>query len=298
VPFSNPIVAGVALIREAIQSPNYVAGTSGWTINQDGTAEFSDTVVRGDFEAGTSPFRVVIDDTGMYIYGDGGGGVEVLGVEILTTTQQSRTGVVDALHVATTELIMPAYLDSTSTQGYLFADTVGGQVKWLLPNVGLPSDGLLFYKTNTSTRANVKNGGNGMLDSGHIQVYSVAATAALTLTAVFQDIAGVTQTFTTINPNAKIVVTSNIDFQTTVAVGAGQLLGGQLVVDGSVQAGQVIQDASFATDRNTPGQNWSAVLAAAGSHTVKMQARKTAAAGAATANNIHSRMTITVFDLP
>lgn len=45
--FSDPITAGNILIRPAIQSPNYVAGTSGWTINRDGSAEFNSVTVRG-----------------------------------------------------------------------------------------------------------------------------------------------------------------------------------------------------------------------------------------------------------
>lgn len=46
--FRNSILAGLTLIREAIRSPNYVAGTSGWSINADGSAEFSDVTLRGD----------------------------------------------------------------------------------------------------------------------------------------------------------------------------------------------------------------------------------------------------------
>lgn len=53
--FANPIVGGNTLIREAIQSPNYVVGTSGWTINRDGSAEFNDVTVRGGFQIGTGP---------------------------------------------------------------------------------------------------------------------------------------------------------------------------------------------------------------------------------------------------
>jgi len=46
--FNNPIVGGEDnLIREAIQSPNYVPGVSGWTINKDGSAEFNDGIFRG-----------------------------------------------------------------------------------------------------------------------------------------------------------------------------------------------------------------------------------------------------------
>lgn len=40
--FSNPVAAGGgALVRASMHSPNWVSGTSGWTINQDGTAEFN-----------------------------------------------------------------------------------------------------------------------------------------------------------------------------------------------------------------------------------------------------------------
>lgn len=45
--FENDIVAGTKLVRAAIQSPNYIAGLSGWTINRDGSAEFSNVTTRG-----------------------------------------------------------------------------------------------------------------------------------------------------------------------------------------------------------------------------------------------------------
>lgn len=47
MPFTNPLVAGTTLIRSAIKSPDYVAGTSGWQISKDGSAEFNDVTVRG-----------------------------------------------------------------------------------------------------------------------------------------------------------------------------------------------------------------------------------------------------------
>ena len=43
----NPVVGGSVLRRPAIQSPNYVAGVSGWSVNADGTAEFNSVTVRG-----------------------------------------------------------------------------------------------------------------------------------------------------------------------------------------------------------------------------------------------------------
>jgi hypothetical protein len=43
----NPILGGQTLIRNAIQSADYVAGVSGWAIFRNGSAEFNDVTVRG-----------------------------------------------------------------------------------------------------------------------------------------------------------------------------------------------------------------------------------------------------------
>lgn len=45
--FQNSVVGGVTLVRPAIQSPDYTEGAAGWTINQDGSAEFNDITIRG-----------------------------------------------------------------------------------------------------------------------------------------------------------------------------------------------------------------------------------------------------------
>ena len=60
--FNNPVVGALALIRKAIRSPNYQPGTEGWTVNQDGSAEFNDVVVRGEVDVvGTDGSHVKID---------------------------------------------------------------------------------------------------------------------------------------------------------------------------------------------------------------------------------------------
>jgi hypothetical protein len=46
-PFSNSVLGGDVLVRNAITSPNYITGVSGWSIMRSGAAEFSDAVVRG-----------------------------------------------------------------------------------------------------------------------------------------------------------------------------------------------------------------------------------------------------------
>lgn len=50
--FRSSILAGVNLVRAAIRSPNYVAGADGWTINQDGSAEFNNITIRGGTTVG------------------------------------------------------------------------------------------------------------------------------------------------------------------------------------------------------------------------------------------------------
>ena len=63
--FSNPITGGQGtLVRPAIKSPNYVAGSSGWTINRDGSAEFNNLTLRGTFN-GTD---YVINSSGAFFY--------------------------------------------------------------------------------------------------------------------------------------------------------------------------------------------------------------------------------------
>jgi hypothetical protein len=43
------------LVRTAMQSPNYAAGTTGWRIARDGSVEFNNGTFRGSLSAGTSP---------------------------------------------------------------------------------------------------------------------------------------------------------------------------------------------------------------------------------------------------
>lgn len=45
--FRNSVVGGTTLVRPAIQSPNFVTGTSGWSIDRDGSAEFNNVTIRG-----------------------------------------------------------------------------------------------------------------------------------------------------------------------------------------------------------------------------------------------------------
>lgn len=54
--FQDELAGGIVLVRPALQSPDYQAGSSGWAIKIDGSAEFNNIVIRG---GGTSDPVVV-----------------------------------------------------------------------------------------------------------------------------------------------------------------------------------------------------------------------------------------------
>lgn len=67
--FANPIVGAINLIRQAIQSPNYVAGVSGWHIDKSGSAEFNSLISRGSFQAGGNGTpEVDINSNGIFVF--------------------------------------------------------------------------------------------------------------------------------------------------------------------------------------------------------------------------------------
>lgn len=62
--FSNTIVGGSdELVRDGIQSRGFVSGSTGWRIDRNGNAEFSNITVRGSLSTGIAPDpRITIDD--------------------------------------------------------------------------------------------------------------------------------------------------------------------------------------------------------------------------------------------
>lgn len=52
--FESAILAGVTLVREAIQSSNFLTGITGWRIASDGSAEFNNVVIRGGTTIGST----------------------------------------------------------------------------------------------------------------------------------------------------------------------------------------------------------------------------------------------------
>lgn len=64
MPFSDPITAGDTLVRNAIQSDNFVTGTSGWQIAKIGSAEFNSLVARGNITINDGIRSIVLDTIG------------------------------------------------------------------------------------------------------------------------------------------------------------------------------------------------------------------------------------------
>jgi hypothetical protein len=74
VQFQDELAGGIVLIRPALQSPDYEAGVSGWSINQDGSAEFNNITIRG----GAGVPAIIVGPEGepqVIIYNNGANGV-------------------------------------------------------------------------------------------------------------------------------------------------------------------------------------------------------------------------------
>lgn len=62
--FQNPIVGGTALRIPAIQSPGFQTGVAGWIVRIDGSAEFNNLTIRGEFNGND----FILDSSGLFIY--------------------------------------------------------------------------------------------------------------------------------------------------------------------------------------------------------------------------------------
>lgn len=291
--FRSSIVRGVTLVREAIRSQNYVANTSGWTINADGTSEFSDTVIRGSFEVdfpggggafigpneGIVIFNAADDDVVQLHLNSFDDTVGEISSNTLTLFDAGGLDQIELLN-AGNNTCFAAIIDPTDITVFHFRGTTGG----------------LHLESNTvADDVDFQNNGSRIAQANLVQNYAPNISASQALTSVLVDLAGVTQTFTTLYNNAQVIVHATIDNTVTAAIGAGGVTAGSLMVDGVAQTRQIIGDAAT-INRGHVSQQWLVTLATAGSHTIKLQARKTINAGTVTANALHTGMTLTVFD--
>jgi len=128
---------------------------------------------------------------------------------------------------------------------------------------------------------------------------SVAATGGLVstagsvprLTTTAADIPGAFWTFTTLRSNAVCSVTAVFDVESSNTTSTTI---GELVVDGTAQTAQTLYRG---TTRATVSQSWCVLLAAAGSHTLKLTGKLLVQADTVQVHPVHTTLTATVFDL-
>lgn len=87
----DPVVGSTVLRRPAIQSPNYVHGSTGWTVNADGSAEFNNLQIRGTFNGND----FILSSTGFFLYsGTPAAGNLIYSVTPATTTADPEGNVI------------------------------------------------------------------------------------------------------------------------------------------------------------------------------------------------------------
>ena len=124
--FANTVIGGAAaLIRAAIKSPNYVAGSLGWSVNKDGSAEFNSLTVRGTFQ-GTD---YVINPNGVFFYSpnEAAGNLAVAVAPVATTGPFGESvgqGVTVGLASASSQIRLIPGQPAHSSQ-VMFADPTG-----------------------------------------------------------------------------------------------------------------------------------------------------------------------------
>lgn len=312
----NPIVAGTVLRIPAIQSPDYVAGSSGWAVFIDGSAEFNNVTVRGTFETGTDPGAhvkitggqiLIYDSTNTLVGQLDQNGIESLGsngsiASLFTLAGQAQAG------------FLPG--GGNVNAGQIIGEMSGSVPELLVSSPQqtstLPNDRAFLtllgatnaFNSNAALAATVVNlSGSGVvnLTTPQVQLNSsraflttfeeiFALTANLTLTGVNQPVllgaslpSGVVPnavtglvTVTTVSPNARWGVEVWIDAQVNTA---GDTIVADLSVDGSTVAGEPIFAVAGATGRATAAQGYNNKFTAAGNHTFQLLARRAAGAG-------------------
>lgn len=322
--FRNAIVAGFNLVRDAIQSPNFVAGVSGWIIRKDGTSEFADATIRGDLDVvgtnssaikingGTGAFPIIdflspdgTNDAFLNLISTGGPSQAQLGInggKFLGTDGRSRRPRIfmidDQMEIGFIDSGPPSF----QRDGAFSIWTENGlNIGWQDPALGEESE-LVFGQGTADFRDTLggspvllRNNGNIVADGGNMDIGEAEATASVNpvLQPTFTLIPGTKITVTTQNPNAKIHITGAIDWQVTVAgVGLGL---GVLLQDGvSLASAQIIMPDGVS--RSTYSQSWGLTIATPGTHTFQLEVRKTVNAGTALTNVTHSKLSYVLLD--
>lgn len=288
--FSDPIVGGESvLIRDAIRSRNYVASVSGWTINADGTAEFSDITIRGTGEFGPNPGQhIELTATGQILIYDAGNQLvmQLDGSGLLV--QDIATGASALLTLAAGVTILaltpPAVATYTFGSAFVYGDSDASlgdawmQLESPSINGGTTAKITLFGQNTTNptepttqivmVAEQIFTGGAYAIGRGAVaRAYATSNSAAVTaettvLTSssyAFKDGRAYKATF---GPS---LVTSNAfgagQFRIRKDNAAGQLLGGSRITTGAPGAGDIVRAGETAYFRNVSGANITCFIA-------------------------------------
>jgi hypothetical protein len=223
-PQDATIVGGTVLRIPAIQSPNYVAGVSGWIIEIDGSAEFNNLTIRGQF-VGTN---FVINTQGAFFYS----GVPANGNLIASIAGTAGTDAHSNAYSAGVEVFFPsAPLQITmnpSTGRLEFFGEAAQASAGSAAYIGYQSPG------NTSQMLLVSGLVNALCNQARISLISGAAATEAFLQAVQESAAGAPGTAITgtlvQNDDATGSATAKFmhagTYNVTFAAGAGTLTHG------------------------------------------------------------------------
>lgn len=126
--FRNSILAGVTLIREAIQSQNYVAGSEGWTINADGTAEFSDLTIRSSDGSGNT---VIIANGVITIKNSSGDTVSTISQDGYKVWDPTGTDLLAEVTLSGGTNSDPGFIARYESYPHIYSFLGNGELQWL-----------------------------------------------------------------------------------------------------------------------------------------------------------------------
>lgn len=156
--FRSSILAGVNLVRQAIQSPNYVAGVSGWAIKRDGSAELNNATIRGNLVVGTTI----------------GAGVNIPGAQVTGTVPNANQANSATTATAATTAGSAGQVPASGITGLIVANQINTQGLVIrggdfLAYSGTPAAGTLFMAISqnggTDAFGNVYPAGETIFDT-------------------------------------------------------------------------------------------------------------------------------------
>ncbi len=160
---ADELVSNIVLVNNIIRSNVFTSGSAGWRISNDGTAEFSNVVVRGNIFSnvgtigGWTLSNTSINSGSTYLYSNGqitNGGFTLSSAGVLTATGANINGII------------------TSTSG-----TIGG---WTISSNTITAGSTTLASTGAATFGNTVIASNGQITNGG---YTLSNTGSLTATS-------------------------------------------------------------------------------------------------------------------